>query len=104
MGNYASVSSSSHSSYSSAHAPLSAPRPIGSSSSTTSWPKTRDAREKILAICLEQTVELPESLVPQGTWIREHVVGKLESLEKGEGSRFVADARSATTPTPRVAR
>ena len=76
--------SSSHSSYSSAHAPLSASSDRFAPC-TTSRPKTKDAREKILAICLEQTVELPESLVPQGTWIREHVVGKLESLEKGEG-------------------
>ena len=43
------------------------------------------AREKILAICLEQTVELPAALVPEGTWIREHVVGRLEKLEKGAG-------------------
>jgi len=40
------------------------------------------AREKVLEICLEQTVELPASLVPEGTWIREHVVGRLESLTK----------------------
>ena len=45
------------------------------------------AREKILAICLEQTVELPAALVPEGTWIREHVVGRLEKLEKGAGLR-----------------
>ena len=45
------------------------------------------AREKILAICLEQTVELPAELVPEGTWIREHVVGRLEKLEKGAGLR-----------------
>jgi ribulose-bisphosphate carboxylase large chain len=38
------------------------------------------AREKVLEICLEQTVELPETLVPRGTWIRERVVGRLESL------------------------
>mmetsp|Transcript_5864 Transcript_5864/g.19750 ORF Transcript_5864/g.19750 Transcript_5864/m.19750 type:complete len:566 (+) Transcript_5864:134-1831(+) len=38
------------------------------------------AREKVLEICLEQTVELPASLVPEGTWIREHVVGRLECL------------------------
>ena len=45
----------------------------------------KDAREKILAICLEQTVELPASLVPEGTWIREHVVGRLEKLTQGTG-------------------
>ena len=46
----------------------------------------KDVREKILAICLEQTVELPAALVPEGTWIREHVVGRLETLHaKGSG-------------------
>lgn len=43
-------------------------------------PSEGAAREKVLEICLEQTVELPASLVPEGTWIREHVVGRLESL------------------------
>ena len=85
VGNYASVSSSSHSSYSSAHAPLSASSDRFVVVYDIVAKDEKDAREKILAICLEQTVELPESLVPQGTWIREHVVGKLESLEKGEG-------------------
>ena len=33
----------------------------------------------VLEICLEQTVELPEALVPEGTWIREHVVGNAAS-------------------------
>ena len=45
----------------------------------------KSAREKILAICLEQTVELPAELVPEGTWIREHVVGRLERLERNAG-------------------
>ena len=83
-GNYASVSSSSHASYSSAHAPLSASSDRFVVVDIVAKDEA-DAREKILAICLEQTVELPESLVPEGTWIREHVVGKLESLTKGEG-------------------
>ena len=39
-----------------------------------------EARKITLEICLEQTVELPESLVPEGTWIREHVVGRCEEL------------------------
>lgn len=43
-------------------------------------PSEGAAREKVLEICLEQTVELPASLVPEGTWIREHVVGRLEAL------------------------
>jgi len=41
-----------------------------------------EAKERVLEICLEQTVELPSSLVPEGTWIREHVVGRLETLSK----------------------
>ena len=42
-----------------------------------------DAAKKIvLEICLEQTVELPEALVPEGTWIREHVVGRCEKLSE----------------------
>ena len=45
-------------------------------------PNETAAREKVLEICLEQTVELPAALVPEGTWIREHVVGRLESLSK----------------------
>ena len=45
----------------------------------------KDVREKILAICLEQTVELPAALVPEGTWIRDNVVGRLEKLEAGAG-------------------
>ena len=43
-------------------------------------PSEASAREKVLEVCLEQTVELPATLVPEGTWIREHVVGRLESL------------------------
>ena len=48
-----------------------------------------EARQIVDALCLEQTVELPESLVPPGTWINEHVVGKCESLERctiGDGA------------------
>jgi len=48
-----------------------------------------EARQIVDALCLEQTVELPESLVPPGTWINEHVVGKCESLERctiGDGT------------------
>jgi ribulose-bisphosphate carboxylase large chain len=46
-----------------------------------------ECREKVLAICLEQTVELPASLVPEGTWIRENVVGRLEKLTPRAGLR-----------------
>jgi ribulose-bisphosphate carboxylase large chain len=41
-----------------------------------------EAKKITLEICLEQTVELPESLVPEGTWIREHVVGRCEKLSE----------------------
>ena len=40
-----------------------------------------EAREMVDALCLEQTVELPEKLVPPGTWINEHVVGKCEVMK-----------------------
>ncbi|HTU02224.1 MAG TPA: RuBisCO large subunit C-terminal-like domain-containing protein [Candidatus Sulfotelmatobacter sp.] len=38
------------------------------------------ARSRAWEICLEQTVELPHGLVPSG-FVRDHVVGKVESLE-----------------------
>ena len=41
----------------------------------------REARDRAWGICLEQTVELPEHLVPAG-FVREHVVGRVESLER----------------------
>ena len=41
-----------------------------------------EARQIVDALCLEQTVELPEALVPPGTWINEHVVGKCVSIER----------------------
>jgi len=49
-------------------------------------PSKKDAQMIVDAICLEQTVELPESLVPPGTWINEHVVGKcVECVEVNDG-------------------
>ena len=77
--------SSSYGAYTSAHAPLSASSDRFVVVYDVIASDEKDARDKILAICLEQTVELPASLVPEGSWIREHVVGKLESLTKGEG-------------------
>ena len=47
-----------------------------------SAPDEKGARDIVEALCLEQTVELPESLVPPGTWINEHVVGKCETLRR----------------------
>ena len=49
-----------------------------------------EARQIVDALCLEQTVELPEALVPPGTWINEHVVGKCVSIERCASG---ADAR-----------
>jgi ribulose-bisphosphate carboxylase large chain len=40
-----------------------------------------EARRKAEDICLEQTVEFPADLVPPGE-IRDHIVGRLEALEK----------------------
>lgn len=42
-----------------------------------------EAQRKALDICLEQTVELPLALVPAGD-IRDHIVGRVESLESAE--------------------
>ncbi|MTV48402.1 ribulose 1,5-bisphosphate carboxylase large subunit [Heliobacillus mobilis] len=39
----------------------------------------KEAIKKALDICLEQTVEFPEELVPRGM-IRDHVVGRIESV------------------------
>jgi len=47
------------------------------------------ARARAQDLCLEQTVEFPEDLLPPGP-IREHVVGRLESLAAGEPGRFRA--------------
>ena len=38
-------------------------------------------------ICFEQTVEFPEMLVPKG-WIRDFVVGRIESFEPGKKESF----------------
>jgi ribulose-bisphosphate carboxylase large chain len=48
-----------------------------------------DVRAKIKGICLEQTVELPEELLPDGD-IRAEVVGYLESLQHLEANYFEA--------------
>jgi ribulose-bisphosphate carboxylase large chain len=50
-------------------------------------PNEAECREKILAICLEQTVELPASLVPEGTWIRDNVVVGLKLFSTSFGSQ-----------------
>ncbi len=41
---------------------------------------TKEAHERARDICLEQTVEVPDSLVPDGM-IRDHVLGRIEEVE-----------------------
>ena len=41
-----------------------------------------EARRIVDALCLEQTIELPEALAPPGTWINEHVVAKTLELAR----------------------
>lgn len=48
-----------------------------------------EARRKAIDICLEQTVELPEDLVPDGP-IRDSVVGRIESLRALSAERYAA--------------
>lgn len=45
---------------------------------------TREARARARDICLEQTVELPLDVVPAG-FVRDQVVGRIESLRKQAG-------------------
>lgn len=49
----------------------------------------KEARHKAFDICVEQTVEFPYELITDG-FIREEVVGRLESFSGGEG-RFYAE-------------
>ncbi len=46
-------------------------------------------RDKAYAICLEQTVEFPDELVPDGD-IRDQIVGRIESLEQIGADRYEA--------------
>jgi ribulose-bisphosphate carboxylase large chain len=48
-----------------------------------------ETREKARDICLEQTVEFPDDLVPDGD-IRDQIVGRIESLEPSGEGRFDA--------------
>ena len=48
----------------------------------------KEALARAKDICLEQTVEFPDDLVPDG-FIREHVLGKIESFER-QGDTFRA--------------
>lgn len=46
-----------------------------------------EAREKAWDICLEQTVEFPDDLVPDGD-IRDHILGRIESFERRDAHHF----------------
>ncbi len=46
-----------------------------------------EAREKARDICLEQTVEFPDDLVPDGD-IRDHILGCIESFERRDAHHF----------------
>lgn len=48
-----------------------------------------EARRKAIDICLEQTVELPDDLVPDGP-IRDGVIGRIESLRALAAERYEA--------------
>ncbi|MFT9493795.1 RuBisCO large subunit C-terminal-like domain-containing protein [Anaerosolibacter sp.] len=50
----------------------------------------KEAYEKAKDICLEQTVEFPEELVPQGV-IADHIVGRIESFEAYDDVSFGAE-------------
>lgn len=48
-----------------------------------------EAREKAWGICLEQTVEFPDDLVPEGD-IRDHIVGRVEDFKPTAGGGWEA--------------
>jgi ribulose-bisphosphate carboxylase large chain len=54
----------------------------------------REARAKVEAVCLEQTVEFPADLLPAGD-IRDHLVGRIERFEPSGEARFEADVSYA---------
>jgi ribulose-bisphosphate carboxylase large chain len=49
----------------------------------------REAHAKAHGVCLEQTVELPDNLVPEGD-IRDHLVGRIESFRAAGERRYEA--------------
>lgn len=49
----------------------------------------KEAHEKAKDICLEQTVEIPDSLVPDN-FIRKHILGRIESFDRITGNRYKA--------------
>ncbi|NDJ60910.1 MAG: ribulose 1,5-bisphosphate carboxylase large subunit [Chloroflexi bacterium] len=48
-----------------------------------------DVQARALDICLEQTVEFPGDLVPDGD-IRDHIVGQIDSLDRLDDRRYAA--------------
>ncbi len=58
------------------------------------------ARRRAQDICLEQTVEVPDALVPDGV-IRDHVVGRIERFEaRAEGGHAARISYAAETAGP----
>ena len=49
----------------------------------------KTAREKAEIICLEQTVELNDELVPDG-FIRDHIIGRIEEITELDKTRCSA--------------
>lgn len=49
----------------------------------------KDAYAKAKDICLEQTVEYPDELVPDG-FIREHILGRIKSFSKKSKNKYIA--------------
>ncbi len=51
----------------------------------------KEARAKAEDICVEQTVEFPVDLIPEGSYIRREIVGRVESLEPApSGDGYIA--------------
>jgi len=48
-----------------------------------------DASSKARDICIEQTIEFPDELVPEGI-IKEHIIGRIESFEPYDAESFKA--------------
>lgn len=57
-----------------------------------------EARQKAIGVCLEQTVEFPQNLVPQGA-IKNEIVGRLESLTQLDAQSFEARISYAVETT-----
>ncbi len=58
----------------------------------------KDAYAKAKGICLEQTVEFPDELIPNGI-IRDHILGKIESFSKNDSNSYCAVISFAVATT-----